>query len=65
MTFNETFLQKPYGGWDKIEKPVFVQVGDEGSDNEHGKSVLENNTINDNYNVLSDNSESDEEVKEC
>ena len=64
MTFNETFLQKPYGGWDKIEKSVFVQV-DEGSDNEHGKSVLENNTINDNYNVLSDNSESDEEVKEC
>ena len=58
-----TFLLKPYGEWDEIEKPIFVKFSDEGSDDEDSKPVLANNRINDNCNVVSNDSASDVEAK--
>ena len=59
-----TFLKKPCGEWDKIEKIAFIQVIVEVSHDDDGGPDLENNWVGDNYNVVRNNSDSDEEVED-
>ena len=56
-----TFYNKSYGECIKIEKPTYVQVTDEGSNDDEDDPVSVNI---DNYNIFSNDSDSDDEVKE-
>ena len=52
-----TFLQKSYGDYNKVEKPVLVTTSYEESDDEEKLEMVpvvdNNNNNNDNYNVVS------------
>ena len=55
-----TFLGKPYGKWNKVEKPALAPISYERSNDDKVKMVLDNNNnTSKNYNKVSD-SESDD-----
>ena len=58
-----TFLKKSYGEWVTNKKPAFVKVEDEESNDEDDELVPVNNRVNENFNIVSDESDSDDEAK--
>ena len=63
LTQDMTFLQKSYGEYTKVDKPVVVTMSYEGSDNEEELKIVPIVTNNNNVNVVSDSSsDSSEEV---
>ena len=62
LTHNMTFLGKSYIEWNKVEKPAFVTVKYVGPGDEEDETVAENsNNINNEYDDVSDNVDSNTE----
>ena len=65
MARDVTFLQKSYGEYSKVEKPVVLNTSYEGSDDEEEHEMVPVDNKNNDVNVVSDSDSdsSDEEFK--